>query len=236
MKVEVTPDAESAGRRAAAILAPSASETLAERERFVLAVSGGKTPEPMFRSLSEEAVHWSRVHVIQVDERVAPDGHRDRNWTGLMETLLSRVPLKPEHLHPMPVEARDLEAAARGYAGLLRELAGDPPAIDCVHLGLGADGHTASFVLGDPILDCDDADVGLTGIYHGWRRMTLTYPALNRARRLVWLVTGTSKADVLERLLRGDRTIPAGQVRGENVVVVADAAAARRGAEKENGP
>ncbi|GMR21844.1 MAG: 6-phosphogluconolactonase [Acidobacteriota bacterium] len=233
IELEVATDAENAGRRAASILASVARETLVARERFVVALSGGKTPETMFRAFAEEDVDWGRVHVLQVDERIAPPGDPERNWGQIEEELLSRVPIAPEHMHPMPVEARDLEAAARRYAGVLRELAGDPPEIDCVHLGLGADGHTASLVPGDPILDNDDADVGLTEIYHGRRRMSLTFPALHRARRIVWLVSGASKVKMLERLLRGDRTIPAGRVPSARAVVVADALAVKK-TETEN--
>lgn len=234
MKLEVAADADTAGQQAARLLARAARKSLDLRERFTLALSGGKTPEPMLRAFAEEDLDWSRVHVLQVDERVAPAGHPDRNWTEIRDTLLSHVPIPPEHGHPMPVEARDLEAAARDYGLLLRDLAGDPPAIDCLHLGLGTDGHTASLVPGDPILERDDTDVALTARYHGRRRMSLTFPALNRARQIVWLVSGASKAGMVSRLLRGDQTIPAGRVSRAHAVAVADAAAAARRAGKEN--
>jgi 6-phosphogluconolactonase len=161
-----------------------------------------------------------------VDERVAPPGDPDRNLTHLRESLLTRVPLRPEQLHAMPVEAPDLKAAAQSYARTLQELAGSPPVLDLVHLGLGPDGHTASLVPGDPVLDVTDTDVALTGVYQ-WRcRMTLTYPIINRARRILWVVTGSDKAGPLARLRDADRSIPAGRVRQDQALVLADRAAA----------
>ena len=120
----------------------------------------------------------------------------------------------------MPVWAHDLDAAASMYAADL------PAALDLVHLGLGPDGHTASLVPGDPVLDVTDREVAVTGIYQGRRRMTLTYPALNKARGVLWLVTGEDKVDALQRLLRGDTSIPAGRVAAENALVLADRSAA----------
>jgi 6-phosphogluconolactonase/glucosamine-6-phosphate isomerase/deaminase len=127
----------------------------------------------------------------------------------------------------MPVEAANLEAAAAEYAVTLRDLAGTPPVLDLVHLGLGPDGHTASLVPGDPVLGVTTADVAVTGAYQGRRRMTLTYPALDRARSVLWLVTGADKTEMLRRLRDGDPTIPAGRVRSDRATVLADAAAAR---------
>lgn len=236
MKLDVSADAETAGRRAAALLAQTAKRRLADSERFTLALSGGKTPASMFGAFAQEELDWSRVHVLQVDERVAPLGHPDRNWTEIHQALLSRVPIPAHHQHPMPVEAHDLEAAARDYEALMCDLAGKPPSIDCVHLGLGSDGHTASLVPGDAILERDDADVALTASYHGRRRMSLTLPALTRAQQIVWLVSGASKAGMVKRLLRGDGTIPAGRVRSASAVIVADSAAAGRDPAQENVP
>jgi len=163
---------------------------------------------------------------VQVDERVAPDGDPDRNWTHLRDSLLDRVPLRPEQVHPMPVPSPDLEAAVAQYAQVLEEIAGQSPLLDLVHLGLGPDGHTASLVPGDPVLDIADADVALTGVYQGRRRMTLTYPILNQSRRILWVVTGGEKAVMLARLRAGDPSIPAGRVRPDRALVIADRAAA----------
>src|ERR1700692_2104874 len=187
---------------------------------------GDKAPWIMLRDLAHEDVPWKGVHVVQVDERVAPEGDADRNLTHLRESLLEHAPLRPEQIHAMPVEAADLQAAGMRYALTLREIAGSPPVLDLVHLGLGPDGHTASLVPGDRVLDVKDADVALTGIYQNRRRMTLTYPIINRSRRVLWLATGAEKAGMLARLEAGDASIPAGHVSRDHAVVFADRAAA----------
>ena len=226
MKLEVFENADSVARAAAASIAAEARSAIAARGRFVMAVSGGHTPWIMLGALAAEDVPWESVHVCQVDERVAPDGHADRNLTHLHESLLQHAPLRPAQIHAMRVEMADLQTAAREYALVLREIAGSPPVIDLVHLGLGPDGHTASLVPGDAALDVTDLDVATTGVYQGRRRMTLTYPTLNRARRVLWVVTGSEKGEMLRRLRNGDVSIPAGRVRREQGVVLADRAAA----------
>jgi 6-phosphogluconolactonase len=226
MKIEVLSDADSVAREGAAIVAAEARAAVATRGRFVVAVSGGRTPWQMLRALAGEEVPWPGVHVVQVDERVAPAGDPDRNLTHLRESLMAHAPLRSEQIYAMPVESAELEAAAREYAALLEEIAGSPPVLDLVHLGLGPDGHTASLVPGDPVLDVTDRDVALTGVYQGRRRMTLTYPIINRSRRILWLVTGAEKAGMLARLRDGDRSIPAGRVRRDQALVLADRAAA----------
>ncbi len=226
MNIEVFDDADSVARAAAAAIAADTRAAIATRGRFALAVSGGHTPWIMLRALAGEDIPWAGVHVCQVDERVAPDGHTDRNLTHLRASLLQQAPLRPEQIHAMPVETADLQAAATQYALALREIAGSPPVLDLVHLGLGPDGHTASLVPGDPVLDVTDADVAPTGVYQGRRRMTLTYPMLNRARRVLWVVTGSEKVEMLRRLRDGDLSIPAGRVRREQALLLADRAAA----------
>lgn len=226
MKVEVFPDSDSVAREAARFIAAEAKAAVANHGSFVMAVSGGHTPWIMLRDLAQEEMPWKAVQVVQVDERVAPAGDPDRNLTHLRESLLSHAPLRPEQIHAMPVEASDLNAGAAQYAQALRSLAGSPPVLDLVHLGMGPDGHTASLVPGDPVLNIDNADVAVTGIYQGRRRMTLTYPVINRARRVLWLVTGAEKAGMLNRLKAEDISIPAGRVRADRAVVLADRAAA----------
>jgi 6-phosphogluconolactonase len=228
MEIKVLASAEAVAREGAAIIAAEARAAVAARGRFILAVSGGHTPWFMLRDLAGEDVPWNGVHVAQVDERVAPAGHPDRNLTHLRESLLEHAPMRPEQVYAMPVEASDLEAAASRYAQTLQGIAGSPPVLDLVHLGLGPDGHTASLVPGDPVLDVTNADVASTGVYQGRRRMTLTYPMINRARRILWLVTGTDKVEMLMRLRDGDRSIPAGRTDRDNALVIADRAAAGR--------
>jgi len=180
----------------------------------------------MLRALAREEVPWKAVQVVQVDERVAPAGDPDRNLTHLRESLLEQASLHPEQIHAMPVEAPDLDLAAAEYAAALQKIAGSPPVLDLVHLGLGPDGHTASLVPGDRVLQVTDADVALTAVYQGRRRMTLTYPILNRSRRVLWLVTGSDKAEMVGRLYAGDTSIPAGRVNRERALILADRAAA----------
>ena len=228
MKITVLADAEAVALEAAGLIAGEARAAVAVRGRFLLAVSGGHTPWHMLRALADLEVPWEFVQVLQVDERVAPAGDPDRNLTHLQASLLVHAPLQPEQIKAMPVEESDLAAAAARYAQVLREIAGSPPVLDLVHLGLGPDGHTASLVPQDPVLDVTDADVALTGVYQGRRRLTLTYPILNRSRLILWLVTGSDKADMLVCLCEGDASIPAGRVRRDQALVFADRAAAAK--------
>ena len=225
MKIHVEVDSDNAAKAAARFIASVARTAVAARGRFIMAVSGGHGPWRMFRFLANEQVSWKAMHVVQVDERVAPAGDQDRNSTHLRESLFSHVRLLPEQIHVMPVEENDLEAAARKYSRLLRQIAGSPPVLDLVHLGLGPDGHTASLVPGDPVLEIADRDVAVTRVYLGRRRMTLTYPILNRARLILWLVTGAEKAGILGRLRDRDASIPASRIHQNVAVVIADLAA-----------
>jgi 6-phosphogluconolactonase len=225
MNIEVLDTAESVAQRAANIIAEEARRAVAARGSFVFAVSGGHTPWVMLRALASADVPWPAIHIVQVDERVAPLGHADRNLTHLRESLLDHAPLPPEQIHAMPVEFADLEAGAAKYTETLRHFAGTPPVLDLVHLGLGPDGHTASLVPGDPVLNVNDADVAITGTYQGRQRMTLTYPMINRSRKVLWVVTGAEKVPMLHRLLDGDVSIPAGRICREQAIVLADEAA-----------
>lgn len=208
IEVEVVADADAAARRVGSLAAARAREPGGP---FSLALS--KVPRALLDALVAGDPPWDDVAVYQVDERMAAAGHPARNLLALLEAL------PHESLHPMPVEDPDLEEAARRYAAEL------PPALDLVHLGLGPDGHTASLIPGDPVLDVRDRLVAITGKYQGHRRMTLTYPALEAAREIVWLVTGEAKRDMLARLLERDPSIPAGRIANPRQLVVADEAA-----------
>jgi 6-phosphogluconolactonase len=226
MQIEVLKDADAVASRAAAIIAEQARAAVAARGRFLIAVSGGHTPWVMLRELANEQVPWNGVHVLQVDERIAPAGDKDRNLTHLRETLLQNAPIDPSHIYAMPVEEPDSQAAAAEYAKTLEKLAGSPPVIDLVHLGLGPDGHTASLIPGDPVLQVTDCDVAITGVYQGRNRMTLTYPVINRARQILWVVTGGEKVKALSQLRAGDTSIPGGRIRRDGALVLADQDAA----------
>jgi len=225
MQIETLADAAAVAQRAAEFIAAEARAAVQARGRFTFAVSGGSTPWQMLRLLARQDVPWHAVHLFQVDERIAPAGGAERNLTHIGETLLVNAPLPAAQMHAMPVEAGDLDAAAHQYVQTLRDIAGSPPVLDLVHLGLGSDGHTASLVPGDAVLDVIDADVALTAEYMGRRRMTLTYPLLNRARCVLWLATGAEKRPMLARLLAADATIPAGRIEQQHAIVLTDRAA-----------
>src|SRR5215813_514892 len=225
MRIEVLADADAVARKAAAVIAAEARDAVAAHGRFVIAVSGGHTPWEMLRALAEQDVPWASVHIFQVDERVAPEGHADRNLTHLRASLLEHAPLPAGQIYAMPVGMNDLQSAAAKYAAELERIAGRPPVLDLVHLGLGPDGHTASLVPGDPVVNVKDRDVAVTGVYQGRRRLTLTYPVINRARLVLWLVTGSEKVSMYTRLRAADQSIPAGRVLQSNAVLLADSAA-----------
>jgi 6-phosphogluconolactonase len=213
--LRIADDAGTLATTAATFVAERAREAVERHGRFGFAVSGGRTPWAMFGALRRFDLPWSSFDVYQVDERIAPAGDQTRNLTH----LLAALPEGPD-VHPMPVEDEDLEAAATRYANEL------PARFDLIHLGLGADGHTASLVPGDPVLEATDRLVAITAPYQGERRMTLTFPALERAVNVMWLVEGADKAATLRRLLGRDPTLPAGRVAVPSQVVFADRAAA----------
>ncbi len=226
MQIEVLDGEPGVARRAAAVIADHARQAVSQRGKFVMAVSGGRTPWVMLRNLADEQVRWDKVHVFQIDERIAPSGDPDRNLTHLRESLLSHAPLKPDQIHAMPVESEDLEASAAQYVATLKDFAGDPPVLDLAHLGMGRDGHIASLIPKDPVLDVNDRDIALTGVYQERRRMTMTYPLLNRSRSILFVVTGAGKNTMLQLLLKGDLSIPASRIRGNSMLLLADKAAA----------
>lgn len=218
LQIETRPDALAVAERASELVAEGARAAVADHGRFVFAVSGGHTPWAMFARLAGKEVPWEKVTIFQVDERVAPDGDPDRNLTHLYASLPPGATAVAD-VRPMPVDVPDLEQGAAEYARSL------PEAFDLLHLGLGPDGHTASLVPGDAVLEVTNRLVALTGVYQGRRRMTLTYPLLERAPNVLWLVTGADKTDALERLRAGDPAIPASRISTANALLVADLAA-----------
>jgi 6-phosphogluconolactonase len=219
-RLEVLEDADAVHRRGAEVLAGAVRGAIDERDQSAIAVSGGSDPWPMFSQLEDLIEDWTKVAVYQVDERVAPPGSDERNLTHLIESLSIGA---QGSIRPMPVNDDDLDAAADRYA---ESLPGD--GLDIAHLGIGPDGHTASLVPGDPVLDVTDRRVAVTsGEYQGVRRMTLTYPEIERVRKLLWVVTGEEKVDALRKLIDEDPSTPSGRVRpGGESLILADRAAA----------
>jgi 6-phosphogluconolactonase len=221
-RVEVLEDAEAVHRRGAEVIAEAARAAIDQRESCGLGVSGGRDPWPMFSQLEDLGLDWTKTEIFQVDERVAPPGSDERNLTHLVESLSIGA---QGSIRPMPVSDDDLDAAADRYAAQL------PDALDIAHLGIGPDGHTASLVPGDPVLEVRDRRVAVTaGEYQGVRRMTLTYPELERVRSLLWVVTGEEKRDALKKLIDQDPSTPSGRLRpGGDSLILADRAAAPDG-------
>jgi 6-phosphogluconolactonase len=214
-----------AERAAAEFIAQRLTQALRERGQASLAISGGRTPWGMFDRLAEHELTWSAVHLFQVDERIAPLDHDARNWKRVLASALARrVPLA--NRHPMPVEVETPEMAAAQYARTLTEWTGEPPTIDVVHLGLGADGHTASLFAGDSPLQEKQRAVAVSRRYEGYPRLTLTLPVLNRARTVMWFAVGAARRAALKRLFNGDSAIPAGQVQRDRAVCFTDCEAA----------
>lgn len=233
LKIEVLADDDAVAKAAAGVIAAAAREAVAARGVFTLAVSGGKTPWAMLRDLASEEVPWSQVHVFQIDERIAPEGDPDRNLTHLHESLLAQggngAPIPKENIHAMPVNAADPVEGAKEYEKVLQEICGNPPILDMAHLGLGPDGHTASLTPNDPVLEVTDRDVALTdpvNLYQNRRRMTLTYPMINRSRRIMWLATGAAKIPMIVKLRAADPSIPGGRISQDNALLLTDTAVA----------
>lgn len=228
MAVRVFDTEDEAAMAAADHVVGQIEAVLQANDRCALALSGGRSPERMLEELSKADVPWGSVHLFQVDERLAPAGHDARNFTGLRSHLLSRVELSSDNVHPMPVGEADLARACARYTDALQAVTGRPPILDLVHLGLGADGHTASLFPGDPATDERDAEVVATDVHADWRRLTLTVPILRRARHRMWLVTGAEKAQALSGLIDREERLPAARILGDGDALFCDASAANR--------
>jgi 6-phosphogluconolactonase len=220
VKIVVTADPERAAAAAAEWMARRMRTAVLRRGVCRIAVSGGSTPAKMFDGLAALALPWEAIHVFQVDERVAPDGDPDRNAGQLTAHLTDRVPIRRANVHLMPVTQTALGRAAAKYATQL----GDAP-LDIVHLGIGDDGHTASWPPGDPVIDETDP-VAVTNPFNGRVRMTLTPGIVNSARLRMVLVVGSAKASPLAGWLLHDAVLPIARVKRANTTVIADAGAA----------
>ena len=225
MKTEIFPQAEQVAARAAAYLEQEIRDALTHQKSFSLAISGGRTPWEMLKILSKADLPWQRINLFQVDERVAPDGHPDRNLTQLFQAIAGTAMVTQLRIFPMPVTAEDLDASAKEYAEVLDEIK-EGKGLDIIHLGLGSDGHTASLVPGDGVLEIQNRLVACTqNPYQGRIRMTLTYPLLNAAKQILWIVTGSEKKEMVQRMLQQDPSIPAGRIQQENALLLVDQAA-----------
>ncbi len=220
MRVEVYPTAAAAAARAAALVKNCIESAIAGRGLAAIALSGGKTPAGMLGELASAPIDWSRVHVFQVDERLVGEHDARRNWR-VIRAAFERSGLPASHLHAMPLDAASPESGAREYAGELRAVAGAPPVLDAVHLGLGEDGHTASLFPGDAAVDAT-VEVALSGVHEGMRRMTLTLETINRARARIWLVTGPAKRVIVKRLLEPGADLVASRVWSDASILVLD--------------
>jgi 6-phosphogluconolactonase len=225
MKLRILPDAEAVAQKATQIIAELARERIRLTGKFLFAASGGSTPWKVLRQLADKSLPWEGIELFQVDERIAPAGDLQRNLTRIKENLLEHSPLIEKQIHAMPVEQTDLESAAETYAQQLHKLCGNPVKLDLIHLGLGEDGHTASLLPGDPARN-SQRPITVTNEYQGLRRMTMTYPVINAAQHRLWIVTGSNKQPMLERLYHGDESIPAGLVERNNAIILADQSAA----------
>jgi len=228
-------ETEALYREAAACFTRQAQQAVAARGRFVVALSGGRTPRGLYARLAgapyRAAVAWPRTHFFWGDERCVPAGDSRRNARMAREALLDHVPVPPAQVHPIECAA-DPEQAARQYAAQLRDFfAGQPPVFDLILLGLGADGHTASLLPHSPILQDQTA---WTAAVHPQApdvpRVTLMPAVINRARLVVFLVAGQEKAAALAAVCHGPpdpQRLPAQLVRppgGATVWLVDEAA------------
>ncbi len=234
-RVEVLPDPESLAARTSEALASAINSAIEDRGRCTLALSGGTSPAQTFRKLARSQIDWAKVDVFQVDERVAPDGHPDRNLTLIQHELIDSIDGPKPNLHPMSVAVHDLEGATDGYSSLLEEIAGSPPVLDVVQLGLGPDGHTASLFPDDSALDVDYKCVVWTDPKHGYLRVTMTFPVLNAARYVAFLIEGADKSQALRDVLDKNASRPAARLTNENVFYFVDEAAAKllKGSDQE---
>lgn len=226
MEIRTFQSSNEVATEAALYIADRIRESVAKKGFFTMAVSGGRTPWQMIKELAKEELPWEKVFLFQVDERVAPDGHADRNLTQLFNSIQGTPLVTRLNIFPMHVIAEDLEEACDQYAENIK-LITETGKLDLIHLGIGTDGHTASLIPGDAVLDVQDQAVARTSNpYQGRDRMTLTYPLINQAEKILWIITGKEKAEMLSRLISQDPTIPAGNVSQSRAIILTEESAA----------
>jgi 6-phosphogluconolactonase len=232
-EVYVYDSPEEVARASADAFAGIVAGVLADRALVRVALAGGTTPRMMYRLLATPAwrdrVEWRRVEIFFGDERCVPPDHPESNYRMAREALLDHVPLGADHVHRISGEKPPQQAAASYQQTLLRVL-GDPPRLDLVHLGLGADGHTASLFPGTPVLDERRALTACVYVEKrdSWR-VTLTLPVLNTAPHVLITAVGEEKADALARALcEPPGAVPIQQVRAVDQRWFVDRAAAQK--------
>lgn len=214
MEIHVAATPEDASSYTAGRIARRLRDAVTARGSASVAFSGGSTPRAMLALLAATDLPWKAITAYQVDERVAPDGDPDRN-AGMLDVL----PLPKRNLKLMPVTAANLVAACRRYASAL------PERFDVVHLGIGDDGHTASWPPGDPVVDVTEP-VATCGLFNGRIRMTLTPPVVNAARWRIVEVSGASKAPAVRGWMDGDASLPIVHVKRTGTLASLDVGAA----------
>jgi 6-phosphogluconolactonase len=223
---------------AATELAGLAAEAVRTRGRFSVALSGGSTPRGLYSLLAGGAassIPWDKFFFFWSDERHVPPGHPDSNYRMAYEAMLSKVPVPPEHVFRIRGEENDADAAARAYEETLRTVFAVPsgaiPRFDLILLGIGTEGHTASLFPGSPALEETKRLVVANRVEKlDTERITFTYPLINHAACVMFLVSGTDKAEILERILEYPGDLPAQRVRPVNgkLFWLADHAAAAK--------
>lgn len=232
----VLPDAKAVCAAMADRVVEAAVAAIEERGIFRIALSGGGTPKTVYPMLLEprrrDQVDWSRVEFFWGDERTVPPDDPESNFGVAYQMLIAHLPnVRPDRIHRMQAEAPDLDLAALSYESELRlafnARGAEPPEFDLIWLGMGPDGHTASLFPGSDALD--ESERWVVGNWapgpQAWR-MTLTYPVLNGARRVIFAVEGANKADALRAIRAGGSGLPAERVAGDQVEWLVDAAAA----------
>lgn len=228
MEIRTFQTTEDVAQEAAVYIADRIRENVSRKGFFTMAISGGRTPWAMMKELAKEDLPWEKVFLFQVDERVAPDAHEDRNLTQLFKAIEGTRLVLRLNFFPMRVNAGDLDEACAEYESHIQRMT-ENGKFDLIHLGIGTDGHTASLVPGDAVLDITEKGVAITQkLYQGRHRMTLTYPMINQAEKILWVITGSEKAEMLNRLLHRDSSIPAGLIDQTHAIVLTEESASAK--------